>query len=534
MSNTKKIVRFDAQARATLLSGVNILADAVKITMGPCGRNVVIANPDGQPVLTKDGVTVARAVNLSDKFPDIGVQLIKEAAARTADVAGDGTTTATVLAQSIFSEGLRLLAAGFKPSDVKKGIETATSDVLMYLNSASIPVTKDEEIRQVATISANGEREIGDLICSAISKVGRDGVVTVEEARGFNSSLIVVEGMQVDRGYLSPYFVTSQDKMVAELDKPYILLCNKKIDNIRELMPILEKIVETQRSLLIISDDIEGDAMQGLVVNKTRGSLKVCAIKAPGFGENRINMLNDLSVMIGADIISDATDITLTTAELRNLGTCKKVVVGRTSTIFVGCNSENIEIKNRISSIRSQLDDVMLDDDERMFLKLRLSRLSGGIAILRVGGATEAELGERKDRVDDALSATQAAIDEGILPGGGVALVRAASKLDTTDESAGVSAGKTIIKNACYSPLRQIVRNAGGSASVVLEKVLEESCQSHGYNAATEEYGDMLEMGIIDPTKVVKSAFENASSAASMMLTVGCAMVEDNEVDKLN
>lgn len=529
MQNTKKIVKFDTSARSSLLSGVNTLNDAVKITMGPCGRNVVIENPEGHPILTKDGVTVARAVNLSKKFENIGVQLIKEAAARTADVAGDGTTTATVLAQSIFSEGIKLLAAGFKPSDVKRGIDIATSDVISYLSSISTDVTKDEEIKQVATISANSEREIGELICNAISTVGRDGVVTVEEARGFNSSLIVVEGMQIDRGYLSPYFVTNQDKMVAELDKPYILICNKKIDNIRELMPILEKIVDTQRSILIIADDVEGDAMQGLVVNKTRGSLKVCAIKAPGFGENRINMLDDLSCLLGGTIVSDSNNINLVGVELRNLGTCKKVIVGRSSTIFVGCDADVDDVKSRANSIRLQLNDITIDDDERMSLRLRLSRLAGGVAILRVGGATEAELGERRDRVDDALSATQAAIDEGILPGGGVALVRASASIDASDMNDGVSAGKTVIKNACLAPLSQIVRNAGGSPEVVLEKVVGTESQTHGYNAATGTYGDMFEMGIIDPSKVVRSAFENAASAASMMLTVGCAMVEEED-----
>jgi len=527
MSKSNKIVKFDLRAREDLLAGVNILTDAVKVTMGPRGKNVVIENPGSHPTLTKDGVTVAKAVNLKDPFLNLGVQMIKEAASRTADVAGDGTTAATVLSHAIFSEGLKILAAGYPVTDVKRGIDIATSKIIDFIEARAIPVTKDEEIRQVATISANGESEIGDLICEALKKVGKDGVVTVEEAKGFNSTLTVVEGMQIDRGYLSPYFVNNQEKMVVELDKPYILLCNEKIDSIRDIMQVLESVVQAQGSVLIVADDVEGEAMQGLVVNRTRGALKVCAIKAPGFGENRVNMLEDLGAALGCSVISSASDKSLSDISLSDLGRCKKAIIGRSSSIFIDAGGEKAAIEERIDNLKSQLSNISLDQGEIQMLKLRLSRLAGGVAILRVGGATEGELKERRDRVDDALNATQAAIESGIVPGGGVALARASFELLEEGEFDGVAAGFKVVKESCLAPLRQIVDNAGGSPEIVLEKIRGVKKDTHGYNALTDSFGDMFKMGIIDPFKVVRSALENSVSAASMMLTVGCAMIDD-------
>ena len=534
MNNTNKIIKFDLQAREDLLEGVNILADAVKITMGPRGRNVVIENPGGHPVLTKDGVTVAKAINLRDSFSNLGVQMIKEAASRTAESAGDGTTAATVLSQSIFAEGLKMLAAGYSEPDLKKGIDMAVCEVMKNLLKMSLKISKDEEIKQVACISANGEKEIGDLIFEAISSVGRDGVVTVEDAKGFNSSLTIVDGMQIERGYLSPYFVNNQDRMTADFENPYILLCNFKIDSMNNIMPLLEKSVSSKNPLLIVADDVEGDAMKGLVVNKTRGILKVCAIRSPGFGESRVNMLEDLASVLGTHVYSHSSGESLEDIQIEDLGKCKKVVVGRSASIFVGGSGDAKRIDDRVNSIKSQLEDVTLSEDETNFLKLRLSRLAGGVAVLRVGGATESELRERKDRVDDALSATQAAIEEGIVPGGGVALVRASSNLSHQESIDGVSAGFEIVRRACLSPLKQIILNSGGSPELILEKIKKIKKKSYGYNALLDTFGDMFDMGIIDPTKVVRSALKNASSAASMMLTVGCTVVEDEDLTSVS
>ena len=504
--NINRVIKFDIGAREDLLRGVSILADAVKVTMGPRGRNVVIENPGIAPTLTKDGVTVAKAVNLKDSFSNLGVQMIKEAASRTADVAGDGTTTATILSYAIFAEGLKMLAAGYAASDLKAGIEKAVDITIKELRNMSSDVVRDEEIKQVATISANGEVKIGDLIFEAIDAVGKEGVVTVEDAKGFSSSLTVVEGMQVDRGYLSPYFVTDDDKMVAILDNPYVLLCNHKLDNMKDLAPLLEEILNLQRSLLIVADDIDGDAMQGLVINKMRGTLKVCAIKAPGFGESRINMLQDLSVVLGGDVVSSASGETLSEISTDLLGSCKKIIIGRASCVFVDGDGDTQHVEERVESIKSQLSNPSLDENERAYLRLRMSRLAGGVAILRVGGATETELGERKDRVDDALNATLAAIEEGIVAGGGIALVRASQKLATKGKKSfsGIDAGMQVVKKACYCPLKQIVENAGGTPDVVLEKVLLLK-NTHGYNAFLDEYGDMFEMGIVDPLKVVRN-----------------------------
>ena len=529
MENSNKIIKFDLQSRKDLLEGVNVLADAVKITMGPRGKNVVIENPGHHPVLTKDGVTVAKAINLRDSFLNLGVQMIKEAAAQTADSAGDGTTTATVLCQSIFSEGLKMLAAGYKADDLKKGMKWAVERIVEALSGMSSQISNDEEIRQVACISANGEEEIGDLICQALKAVGLDGIVTVEDAKGFNSSLAILEGMQIDRGYLSPYFVTDDDKMVAELEKPYVLLYNQKIDNLRSIIGLLEQVVSTKRSLLIVADDVEGDAMQGLVVNKTRGALKVCAIKAPGFGESRVNMLDDLAVILDTKVFSSASCDGLESISVDDLGTCKKVIIGRRASLFIDGKGLSEDIEKRSFAIREQLENHALDNDDRDLLKFRLSRLAGGVAALRVGGATESELRERKDRVNDALNATQAAIEAGVVSGGGVALVRASSSIESNSNNDGFSAGVEVIKRACEHPLRQIVINSGGSADLVLEKIKSFNEESYGYNALSDQFGDMFDMGIIDPLKVVRCALENASSAGIMMLTVGCSMIEDSD-----
>ena len=534
MSESNRLIKFDISAREDLLSGINVLANAVKITMGPRGKNVVIERPGKLPLLTKDGVTVAKFVNLKDQFLNLGVQMIKEAASRTAEVAGDGTTTATVLSQAIFAEGIKMLAAGFQISDIKRGIEFASREIIGNLKDLSIPISNDGEIEQVGTISANGESEIGKLLVRAISAVGKDGVITVEEAKGFETSLTVVEGLRFEKGYLSPYFITNHDKMTAEIENPYVLLCNKKITSLKDLMPILEAVLNSQRGILIIADDLDGDAMQGCVVNKLRGSLSICAVKSPAFGENRVAMMEDLAALLGTQVFSHASGEKLSEIKLEELGSCKRVAIGKTTTTLIGCAGSKDDIVYRAQGIREQLKDKSLSSDERENLKIRLSKLAGGVAILKVGGATEVELKERKDRVDDALSATQAAIEEGILPGGGIALVRASSSLSIPDdESQGFEAGIKIVKSACLSPLKQIVKNAGGTPDVVLENV-KNSEKNNGYNAYDDTYGDMLEMGIVDPLKVVRTALENGVSAAAMMLTVGCAMVEDETNLKIN
>ena len=524
IKHSTKLVKFDLDAREKILEGVNVLANAVKITMGPRGRNVIIENPLGTPILTKDGVTVARSVNLKDQFPDLGVQLIKEAASRTAEVAGDGTTTATVLSQRIFSEGLKMLAAGFPAIDLKRQIDEASKVILEILDSESVTVQSKNEIKQIACISANGEKEISDLIFKALEAVGSDGVVTVEEAKGYQSSLEIVEGLNLERGYLSPYFVTDQDRMVCEMNNPSILVYNNRISSLSEIAPVLEKVVGSESGILIIADDVDGDAMQGLVLNKIKGSLKVCAIKAPGYGENRVEILNDISTMVGTAVLTGADKDEIKSLEISDLGRAKRAIIKRGSTVLVNCMGEESLIQNRINALRKESLSPKLSEPERKDIIQRLSKLSGGVAVLRVGGATEAELRERKDRVDDALHATKAAISDGILPGGGVSLVRASEKMINEKNLPGY----TVIKNACEEPLKQIVRNAGGTPEVVLEKIKNLS-NTQGYDAYNNSFGDMFEMGIIDPTKVVKSALENATAAASMLLTVGCAMVSDED-----
>lgn len=526
---TNKLVLFKDDARAQLLEGVNTLAEAVKVTMGPRGQNVVIEQFGAPPILTKDGVTVAQSVNLRDKFKNLGVQMVKEAASRTAEVAGDGTTTATVLSQAIFREGLKVLAAGYLSTDVRKGISIAEQHILNQLKEVAAPVTSDEEIIQVGTISANGDRQIGELLCQAVNAVGRDGVITVEEAKGFKTTLNVVEGAEVNRGYLSPYFINNHEKMTVELEKPYVLLVNKKITTLNEILPVLEKAHKAQASLLIVADDIEGEALQGLVVNKMKGILNVCAIRAPAFGEARVNVLNDMGLLLGCEPVSAAEIGDISNISLSDMGTCRKVIIHKYSTVFVDCSATQEDIKTRINSLRNQLDDPATDEDNKDLLRRRLGMLAGGVAILRVGGATEIELKERKDRVDDALHATQAAIEEGVVPGGGVALVRAAKTLDKFPKKGmpdGVKVGIALVQRACYEPLQQIVRNSGGSSEVILEKVMNLR-DNRGYDAATEQIVNMLDAGIIDPVKVVRSALENAASAAAMLLSVGAAMVED-------
>jgi len=528
---SSKELLFDDAARAQLLDGVNILANAVRVTMGPRGQNVVIENPGRSPHLTKDGVTVAQAVNLRDRFRNLGVQIIKEAASRTAETAGDGTTTATVLTQALFQEGLKMIAAGHSGAELRRGIELASKHVIIALKQAASPVQHDEEIVQVGTISANGDETIGKLLCEALNKVGRDGVVTVEEAKGFETTLEVVEGMQVDRGYVSPYFINNQEKMSVLLDSPHILLTNKKLNSIKDILPILEKVHNEKRSLLIVADEIGGDALQGLVLNKMKGILNVCAIRAPEFGETRLEALQDLGIVLGCDPILSAGGETFANVSLSQLGTCRKAHITKNSCTFVDAAGDTVEIQRRSSAIKEQLGVPGLSAPAVDALTRRLTRLSGGIAIIKVGGATEIELKERKDRVDDALHATKAAIDEGILPGGGVALVRAASKLNIDKItkkklSSGEKVGITVLRQACSAPLSQIVRNTGGSAELILAKVQEKS-NTVGYDARNDEFTDMLECGIVDPLKVVRSALENATSAACMLLSVGCAMIDD-------
>jgi chaperonin GroEL len=534
MSESTKELLFGASAREKILEGVDILANAVRVTMGPRGQNVVIERKNQAPHLTKDGVTVAQAVNLRGKFENLGVQMIKEAAARTAEVAGDGTTSATVLSQALYSEGLKMIAAGYSTTELQRGIRIGTEMVIDSLKEAAVPITSDEEIIQVGTISANGDREVAELLCQAMNEVGRDGTIAVEEAKGFDTTLEVVEGTEIDRGYMSPYFINDQNRMAAVFENPYILLINKKLTSLKDLLPILEQVHETGRSLLIVADDVDGDAMQGLVVNKLKGTLNVCAIRAPEFGESRVAALDDLGTLLGCTPLSSASvesDIRDMTAD--DLGTCKKVVVGKSSTAFIDCAGAEADIKNRIQTIRAAIDDPGVTHQEMQVLLRRLSRLAGGVGVLRVGAATEIALREKKDRVEDALCATQAAVEEGILPGGGVALVRASRALDRVKlgkEVDGVAVGVDVVKRACAYPLRQIVENSGGSPEVVFEKVSRLK-GNKGFDAYTLEFVDMIDSGIIDPLKVVRSALENASSVACSLLSVGCAMVDDGTLE---
>ena len=535
--STYKMLKFDDSARSQLADGVNLLANAVKVTMGPKGQNVIIERPGLIPYLTKDGVTVAKSINLRDKFRNLGVQMVKEASSRTADVAGDGTTTATVLAQAMFVEGLKMLAAGYSSTELQRGMETAVQDVIDELKKMAIPISDISEIIQIGTISANGDSTIGKLLAQAMDQVGKDGVITVEEAKGYQTSLDTVEGLELDRGFLSPYFVTDQDKMAAMLESPFVLLINKKLSSLQEILPILEKINRQQSSLFIIADDVDGEALQGLVLNKMKGTLNVCAIRAPEFGESRINAMHDLGIMLGCTPVITADTEALQKINLNDLGKCQKILSYKNRTIFMGVDGDDEERKELLGNIKSSLEDVTLDEIERQMIERRIQRLASNVAVLRIGAPTEVELRERKDRVEDALNATQAAAEEGIVPGGGIALVKAAAVLRKRkrrgNESDDFRVGIDIVQRACCAPLRQIVLNAGGSAEIIVQKALKAS-YNYGCNATTGEWVDMFEAGIIDPLKVVRVAIENASSVARMLLSVGCAIVEDEDSEEQN
>ncbi len=526
-----KDVRFESDARDRMLRGVNILADAVKVTLGPKGRNVVIDKSFGSPRITKDGVTVAKEIELSDKFENMGAQMVKEVASRTNDEAGDGTTTATVLAQAIIKEGMKAVAAGMNPMDLKRGIDMATSKVVAAIKAAARPVSDSAEVAQVGTISANGEAEIGRQIADAMQKVGNEGVITVEENKGLETETEVVEGMQFDRGYLSPYFVTNADKMVADLEDVLVLLHEKKLGSLQPMVPLLEAVIQSQKPLLIISEDVEGEALATLVVNKLRGGLKIAAVKAPGFGDRRKAMLQDIAVLTGGQVISDDLGMKLENVTLDMLGRAKKISITKDTTTIVDGAGDKAEIQARVAQIRQQIEDTTSDYDKEK-LQERVAKLAGGVAVIRVGGMTEIEVKERKDRVDDALNATRAAVQEGIVVGGGVALMQAASSLDgvegaNSDQNAGIA----IIRRALEAPLRQIAQNAGVDGAVVAGKVRESTDKAFGFNAQTEEYGDMFKFGVIDPAKVVRIALEDAASVASLLITTE-AMIADRPEPK--
>jgi len=522
---TAKEVKFSDEARHRMLAGVNILANAVKVTLGPKGRNVVLEKSFGAPTVTKDGVSVAKEVELSDKFENMGAQMVKEVASQTSDVAGDGTTTATVLAQAIFKEGLKAVAAGMNPMDLKRGIDKAVHAAVEELRKMSKPCSDTKAIAQVGTISANSDESIGNIIAEAMEKVGKEGVITVEEGTSLENELDVVEGMQFDRGYLSPYFVTNQQNMTAELENPYILIHDKKISNIRDLLPILEAVAKAGRPLLIIAEDVEGEALATLVVNSIRGIVKVCAVKAPGFGDRRKAMLQDIAILTGGTVISEETGMSLEKAQLTDLGEAKKVQVSKENTTIIDGAGKKEDIEARVKQIRAQIEEATSDYD-REKLQERVAKLAGGVAVIKVGAATEVEMKEKKARVEDALHATRAAVEEGIVPGGGVALIRARKALESLkganhDQDVGIA----IARRAMEEPLRQIVSNAGEEASVILAKV-EEGDGNFGYNAATGEYGDMVEMGILDPTKVTRTALQNAASVSGLMITTEAMIAE--------
>ncbi|MCP5300230.1 MAG: chaperonin GroEL [Chromatiaceae bacterium] len=521
-----KEVRFSDDARQRMLKGVNVLANAVKVTLGPKGRNVVLEKSYGAPTITKDGVSVAKEIELSDKFENMGAQMVKEVSSQTSDVAGDGTTTATVLAQAMVREGLKAVAAGMNPMDLKRGIDKAVHAAVDFLKDMSKPCADTKAIAQVGTISANSDENIGNIIADAMQKVGKEGVITVEEGSGFENELDVVEGMQFDRGYLSPYFVNNQQNMTSELEDPYVLLHDKKISNIRDLLPALEAVAKAGRPLLMIAEDIEGEALATLVVNTIRGIVKVCAVKAPGFGDRRKAMLQDIAILTGATVISEEVGLSLEKATLNELGTAKRIVISKEETTIIDGAGTEQDIKARCEQIRTQMEDTTSDYD-REKLQERLAKLAGGVAVIKVGAATEVEMKEKKARVEDALHATRAAVEEGIVPGGGVALVRAQATMtelsgDNHDQDVGIS----IARRAMEEPLRQIVANAGDEQSVVLNKVLE-GAGNFGYNAANGVYGDMVEMGILDPTKVARSALQNAASVAGLMITTECMVAEE-------
>ncbi len=522
---SRKIIKFDHEIRDSIRKGVNILAKAVRTTMGPKGKTVLIERPGHHPIVTKDGVTVAQAINLSKRFQNLGVQVVKEAAARSADEAGDGTTTATVLAHAILEQGFRMISSGKDSVQLRKSIDKAVDDLLEALKNNSKVISSDEELKQIALVSCNGEELVADLIVEALKAVGEDGSILVEEAKGFQSELTIVEGVQVNRGYLSPYFANDNDKMTCHFDNPFVFIANKKIDSIKDIIKPLDVVLDTGKPILVIANELDNEAINGLVVNKTKGNLKVCAIKSPGFGNSRLEMLHDISCLTGAKVFGVSDDINDVTID--DLGTCKKVLISRDSSLFL-CNDDvKSKVRKRIQVLKERLEEGVLENEEVKALKFRIHQLTGGIAILRVGAATEAEMIERRDRVDDALHATRAAMQEGIVSGGGVALV-SASKL-ISSECEEDNAGYTIIKNACLEPMKQIVSNSGLSADLIVGKILEKNKTFYGYDARTEQFGDMFELGIIDPLKVVRCAMQNASSAAALLLTSECAMVENDE-----
>ncbi|MCH8684368.1 chaperonin GroEL [Pedomonas mirosovicensis] len=521
-----KEVKFARDARERILRGVDILADAVKVTLGPKGRNVVIEKSFGAPRITKDGVSVAKEIELKDKFENMGAQMVREVASRTNDLAGDGTTTATVLAQAIVREGMKSVAAGMNPMDLKRGIDLAVIKVIEDLQKRSRPVKNNAEIAQVGTISANGEAEIGKMIAQAMDKVGKEGVITVEEAKGLESELDVVEGMQFDRGYLSPYFITNPEKMLVELENPYVLIFEKKLSNLQSMLPILEGVVQSGRPLLIIAEDVEGEALATLVVNRLRGGLKVAAVKAPGFGDRRKAMLEDIAILTNGELVSEDLGIKLENVTLNMLGRAKKVTIDKENTTIVGGAGKPVDIKARVEQIRAQIETTTSDYD-REKLQERLAKLAGGVAVIKVGGATEVEVKERKDRVDDALHATRAAVEEGIVPGGGTALLYATRALDklkgqNDDQTRGVD----IVRKALQAPIRQIAENAGFDGAVVAGKLLDSKGAEIGFNAQTEKYEDLVKSGVIDPTKVVRTALQDAASVAGLLITTEATIAE--------
>ena len=521
-----KEVKFGQDARERMLHGVDVLANAVKVTLGPKGRNVVLEKSYGAPRITKDGVTVAKEIELEDKFENMGAQMVREVASKTSDTAGDGTTTATLLAQAIVKEGAKSVAAGANPMDLKRGVDMAVAAVLDELKSKAKKVTSSEEIAQVGTISANGDREIGAMIAKAMQKVGNDGVITVEEAKSFDTELEVVEGMQFDRGYISPYFITDADKMRVELESPSILICEKKLSNMQSLLPLLETVVQAGKPILIIAEDVEGEALATLVVNKLRGGLKVAAVKAPGFGDRRKAMLQDIAVLTGGQVISEDLGIKLENVTLDMLGRAKKVSITKDDTTIVAGAGKKADIEARVAQIKQQIEDTTSDYDKEK-LQERLAKLAGGVAVIKVGGVTEMEVKEKKDRVDDALNATRAAVEEGILPGGGVALIRAQGFLDklkpaNDDQRVGIN----IVRKALQAPARQIAENAGEDGAVVAGKIMEKAEYAFGYNAATGEYGNLVKQGVIDPAKVVRTALQDAASVAGLLITTEAMVAE--------
>ncbi len=521
-----KEVKFGQEARERMLHGVDVLANAVKVTLGPKGRNVVLDKSFGAPRITKDGVTVAKEIELEDKFENMGAQMVREVASRTSDTAGDGTTTATLLAQAIVKEGAKSVAAGANPMDLKRGVDLAVAAVINELKSKAKKVTSSEEIAQVGTISANGDQEIGEMIAKAMQKVGNEGVITVEEAKALETELDVVEGMQFDRGYISPYFITDADKMRVELESPYILIYEKKLSNLQSILPLLEAVVQSGKPLLVIAEDVEGEALATLVVNKLRGGLKVAAVKAPGFGDRRKAMLQDIAVLTGGQVISEDLGIKLENVALDMLGRAKKVVITKDDTTIVAGAGKKTDIEARVAQIRQQIEDTTSDYDKEK-LQERLAKLAGGVAVIKVGGSTEIEVKERKDRVDDALNATRAAVEEGILPGGGVALIRSVKALDrlnTANEDQKV--GVNIVRRALQAPARQIAENAGEDGAVVVGKITDKDTYAFGFNAATGEYGDLVKQGVIDPAKVVRNALQGAASVAGLLITTEAMVAE--------